>query len=213
MRLSTLVLGIFVWSTSSTGFAAVIFYTDLPTFDSASSTTLVEDFESFSPKNTRLSSFTSNGITYTGFAGTPSPNVFVSAPGFTNFGVPVTTSSILTANGDEDFTLDFSTPTTAVGFDTYLNQFGPADVKVFGSSGLLGAFSLLHDPTLIGFLGITSTENITSLRWTTVDGGVINTGIDNIRTGVGVVPLPPALWLFGTALMGLIGFGKRRKAA
>jgi hypothetical protein len=28
-----------------------------------------------------------------------------------------------------------------------------------------------------------------------------------------VVPLPAAAWLFGTALIGLIGFGKRRKAA
>ena len=28
-----------------------------------------------------------------------------------------------------------------------------------------------------------------------------------------VVPVPAAVWLFGTALIGLIGFGKRRKAA
>ena len=28
-----------------------------------------------------------------------------------------------------------------------------------------------------------------------------------------VVPVPAAIWLFGTALIGLIGFGKRRKAA
>ena len=29
----------------------------------------------------------------------------------------------------------------------------------------------------------------------------------------GVVPVPAAVWLFGTALVGLAGFGKRRKAA
>jgi len=29
---------------------------------------------------------------------------------------------------------------------------------------------------------------------------------------VGVVPLPAAIWLFGTAFIGLIGFGRRRKA-
>ena len=28
-----------------------------------------------------------------------------------------------------------------------------------------------------------------------------------------VVPIPAAIWLFGTALIGLVGFGKRRKAA
>ena len=30
---------------------------------------------------------------------------------------------------------------------------------------------------------------------------------------VSVVPIPAAIWLFGTALIGLVGFGKRRKAA
>ena len=31
--------------------------------------------------------------------------------------------------------------------------------------------------------------------------------------GVSAVPVPAAIWLFGTALMGLVGFSKRRKAA
>jgi len=30
---------------------------------------------------------------------------------------------------------------------------------------------------------------------------------------VGVVPVPAAIWLFGSALIGLVGFGKRRKSA
>ena len=32
-------------------------------------------------------------------------------------------------------------------------------------------------------------------------------------TGPNPVPIPAAIWLFGTALIGLVGFGKRRKAA
>jgi len=31
--------------------------------------------------------------------------------------------------------------------------------------------------------------------------------------GVSPVPVPAAVWLFGTALIGMIGFGRRRKAA
>lgn len=32
-------------------------------------------------------------------------------------------------------------------------------------------------------------------------------------TGISPVPIPAAAWLFGTALIGLVGFGKRRKVA
>ena len=34
-----------------------------------------------------------------------------------------------------------------------------------------------------------------------------------IDPNLGVVPVPAAAWLFATALIGLVGFGKRRKAA
>ena len=34
----------------------------------------------------------------------------------------------------------------------------------------------------------------------------------NSDPDIGVVPVPAAVWLFGTALVGLFGFGKRRKA-
>ncbi|MDE5100011.1 MAG: hypothetical protein O4861_17405, partial [Trichodesmium sp. St16_bin4-tuft] len=98
-------------------------------------------------------------------------------------GVPITTSSIITANGDEDFTVEFGTPTEAVGFDTYLNAYGPATVSVFGANNLLDTFVLNQDPTTVGFLGILASEEISCIRWTTVNGGKINTGIDNIIQG------------------------------
>jgi hypothetical protein len=36
---------------------------------------------------------------------------------------------------------------------------------------------------------------------------------DTYSISVSAVPVPAAVWLFGTALIGLVGFGKRRKAA
>ena len=36
-------------------------------------------------------------------------------------------------------------------------------------------------------------------------------GFDNVSLSVSAVPVPAAVWLFGTALLGLIGFSKRRK--
>lgn len=179
-----------VCATVPTEFAystTVDFFTNFSDFDQLTTTTLVEDFEAVTPKDTLLSSFVSNDNTYTGLAGSRGgmsfPNVVVASPGYTNFGIPVTTSSILSANGDEDFTIDFGSPTQVVGFDTYLNAFGPATVSVFGSSGLLDTLVLSHDPTEVGFLGIVADEVITSIRWDSVNGRVINTGVDNILQG------------------------------
>ncbi|NES65205.1 MAG: hypothetical protein F6K24_08035 [Okeania sp. SIO2D1] len=125
-------------------YASTMFFTDVNAFNALTNTTLVEDFEAFPQKDRRLSSFISNGNTYTGLAGGPAPNVVVASPGYTNFGVPVTTSSILTTTGHEDFTVEFGTPTEAVGFDTYLNGFAPATVRVFGATGLLDTFVLCY---------------------------------------------------------------------
>ena len=93
----------------------------------------VEDFEAVVPKGTELPSFTSNGVTYTGTQAT-NPNVGWPLAGYTNFGVPLTTSSILTGSGPEDFTIDLSAFSyTAVGYDAYLNGLGNVVVEFYGS--------------------------------------------------------------------------------
>jgi hypothetical protein len=46
-----------------------MFFTDVNAFDALTDTTLIEDFEAFPLKNQPLSSFVSNGNTYTGHAG------------------------------------------------------------------------------------------------------------------------------------------------
>ena len=51
--------------------------------------------------------------------------------------------------------------------------------------------------------------NLTSVDFTTVGGQ--SAGIDNIV--VSSVPLPAAVWLFGSGLLGLIGIAKSKKAA
>ena len=43
------------------------------------------------------------------------------------------------------------------------------------------------------------------------DNLVINPSV--VPSPPSAVPVPAAVWLFGTALIGLIGFGKRRKTA
>ena len=210
-RLSFFLLFLAVVLTAGAGHATVTFYTSEPAFSAAASPVLLETFETFSPKDTPLSSFTLHGVTYTGYAGTPLANVLVASPGYINFGAGVgtTTSSILIANGDEDFTAAFSTPYYAVGFDTYLNGLGPATANFYGAHGLLGYYTYPGSANDKEYLGIVSTEPIFSLRWTSTLGGRLNTGIDNIS--VSSVPVPGAILLFAPGLLGLAAIRRRFK--
>lgn len=105
-----------------------------------------------------------------------------------------------------------------VRFDTYLNKYGPATIRAYGSSDLVGANTLNQDSTKIGFWGVTfGYEAITSIRWNTIKGGQVNTGIDNIRMGsfnqpLPAVPEPSALALFGLGLASFAWMGRRRAA-
>lgn len=213
-KLSIVTGGLIVTAAAAgNAYASTMFFTDVNAFDALTDTTLIEDFEAFPLKNQPLSSFVSNGNTYTGHAGVPYPNVFVSSPGYTSYGVPITTSSIITANGDEDFTVEFGTLTEAVGFDTYLNAYGPATVSVFGANNLLDTFVLNQDPTTVGFLGILASEEISSIRWTTVNGGKIDTGIDNIIQGsrIDKKSTPESSLLIGIVSIFVIAVLSRKK--
>jgi hypothetical protein len=62
------------------------------------------------------------------------------------------------------------------------------------------------------FFGFTSDSLLSTLTITPF--GDSSVGIDDVTYGgVSPVSVPAAVWLFGTALIGLVGFGKRRKAA
>ena len=190
--------------------STVMFYTDFANFDAATTATLVEDFEAYPTKDTPLASINTNGITYTPIGATN--NVWVSSPGYTNYGVPgPTTTSILTATGDEHFMITPDDALSAIGFDVYLNQYDPAYVNVYGTSGLLDTFDLTTlQNDIIGFLGMTSTEAIISVEWFTTSGGVLNTGIDNVYAQTYATPEPSIVLLICTGLLGIFGMTRRR---
>jgi hypothetical protein len=206
-KLAALVAAVLV-SLSNVGSAAFMVYDDLSGFSAGTNTTLVETFEAVAPKDTPLASFTSNGITYTGMQPS-SPNVFVTSPGYTNFGIPgATTSSILTSNGNEVFEIDLSSmPSTAVGFDVYLNGLGAVTTEYLGGTDNLMLTVIDHRPAgVVRFLGVSMDDPIYKIRWTAVGGDQVNTGLDNVRLGTAAVPAPGTILLaaVGTGIVGLL---------
>lgn len=168
-------------------------------------------------KDTRIASFTKSGIKYTGLAGTPTLNVWVASPGYTNFGAGLnpTSSSVLTSDGNESFLLDFLTAQTAVGFDILNNGLGPVTTQFFNGTTLLatitgsGAAGLSYN----GFRADPGVF-ITSARYTATGGGTINTGIDNVSISAAPVvatPEPTSLLLLTTGALGALAL-RRRKA-
>ena len=142
-----------------------------------------ETFESVPvPKDAAVGPFTQHGITYTGIFPGPG-NVFISSPGYDNFGAGLnpTTSSILTANGDEHFLIEFAQPVFALGFNVFYNGLGPSISQFFEGDTLVGRILDAGDAKL-GYSGFIPApgEFVTSATFETVNGGILNTGIDNL---------------------------------
>ena len=106
----------------------------------------------------------------------------------------------------------------AIGFDYKDGSYGDADGILTTS---LGDSVLLTnvDSADIFFLGFLYTEGevFNSILWAP-DGGIgYGIGIDNVEAFSSVnlnpVPVPAAVWLFGTALIGFIGMSRRTKVA
>ncbi len=115
-------------------------------------------------------------------------------------------------NGSDTTTLlqfQFDTPITAFGADfdridstddlTFTPNIGPESVNIYD---VLGGGS--------GFLGITSDSAFISLSFTAEGRDAFY--LDNVSLASASVPIPAAVWLFGSGLLGFIGLGRRKKA-
>ncbi|HRK20848.1 MAG TPA: PEP-CTERM sorting domain-containing protein [Fimbriimonadaceae bacterium] len=188
----------FVNSTASYGFAGI---------------TVDEDFESFSPKDTSLASVDTPGILFTPIT----LNVFVSSPGYTNYGITgATASSILTTSGDEDYKGTLKVTARRLGFDIYTiddpgspnSVPGAPPVRVTVTSTTEFATYDIPAPSgNFGFLGIVSDDPIVEFTWYGQSGGVRNTGIDNTRIS-SVVPEPATM---AALAVGVAAMFRRRK--
>ena len=176
--------------------------------------TVTEDFEALGPRNTVLPSIVTSIGTITGLAGVPTPNVVLAAPGFTNFGAGnnPTTSTVLSANGDEHFEASLIFAARTVQLDVLLNDFGPTTLRFFNGSSLLREFVFAADQPNYQTVTFTSSGlGIDRFTFQSTAGSVVNTGIDNISLTGGVPE--PASWALMIAGFGLVGWVRRREAA
>lgn len=209
--------------TPSTGaLAAVVFYTTEASFNAAApGATLVEDFSGAPIKDAPLFSLVLPSGTYTGLAGSPFPNVFVSSPGYNNYGAAVgtTTQFILTANGDENLVAgSLATAATAVGFDTFFNGLGPLTLSVFGPGNVfLDSITFVTglDPATgladKGYLGFTSTTPIAGFQFESTNGGTLNTGFTDISIAAVPEPSTWAMMILGFAGVGFMAYRRRNQ--
>ena len=193
---------------------AATFYTSQAAFNGVSGASVVEDFENTGQTvEVALPGFSHNGLTFTGQAGVPGPNVYLLAAGTTGMGagVPQPTSSIiLSANGDENILVSLDSPARAIGFDVYLNGLGPVEVRVYDGETLLDSYSFPGNENDQTYLGVVSDTPITAFRFMSSLGASINTAIDNIAVAE-AIPEPASLAVL--ALGGLTLGLRRRRAA
>ena len=193
--------------------AQVTFFSSQVAFQTTSNTTLQATFESLLNEGNINDPYTEGSVTFFN----PS-NLYNARPGgpaaVNDFDAPVT-SNVLTVSGNEDITMTFAgSAPTAVGFTSLTNRFDAPVVSVFDVFDvLIGSYVLTQAPSTVGFVGITSTVGIGSVRWLANRGEDKDTGLDNILTGVNTIPEPATsgLMLVGLALAG-IAF-RRRTAA
>jgi hypothetical protein len=171
---------------SSASLAGVTLFDSLAEWNAATSaqTVRVTFEEPIWPVNQVLTgAWTLDGITFQGFAGTPSPNIFVA-----DFGNVFASGNWMTANGDENIDITVNTPTHALAFDTTANQFGPALIDFFDETG--NEIASIKVPTnTFRFVGVTSDQPIRRVNFASVLGAQQNTGFDTIRTAEIAPPL------------------------
>lgn len=173
------------------------------------------------------------------FEGTGAPGLFVDTTPLTNLYAPLGVSfsgvdgaggSILNQSGNfginahsgTDF-LAFNTSATT-GTIELLTFSSPIDsFEVYAAGGTSSATFLLEAFDSGNIL--LASDTITTTTWGLLS--VASTGISTVKltqTGASTswvydditfnaVPIPPALWLFGPGLLGLVGIARRKKAA
>lgn len=220
---------------ASSACAAIVVYTDRVAWETAALSVgifrITENFESVTPVglSTGYNSIDiyGSGELVNDFG--PGMNIMISAdPGFNaidDSATPDVFSNVLSPNGSTYYLGETGVSVPSLTFAPFA---APPSTVAFGAEwvwGLGGGEALVMEigettvsfstylPTGSGFLGVVNDQgkSIDGLALRSLSGvGPAFFGMDDVRYVV--MPVPPAVWLFGSGLIGLIGIARRKKA-
>jgi hypothetical protein len=117
--------------------------------------------------------------------------------------------------GVGDMVISFAAPVNGIGAWTNDHPtFGPdgGEIIAYDSDGLeIGRVAFGQSPAAEGgFSGLISDQAIASAKITCTFNGDLKCGVYDIQFGTSIIPIPPALYLFGSGLIGLLGMARRK---
>ena len=185
-------------------------------FNAATTVTNTATFESFAP-GVHGQSAIDDGISFVSLSGGGSTHdVYFANPSVPLTNSVPTTSVVLTADGDENFSISRTAGGTfdAIGFDFTSNSFGNHVVKLYGLGNvLLGSIAIDTPVSSTAFFGLMSDTPILYADTQVYRGFVQDTGFDNVTLGnapSSAAP-EPATWAMMVGGFGLAGVAMRRR--
>lgn len=151
-------------------------------------------------------------------SGTPTStlNLKANASIFDNVGIFSTGGSntiygdLNSETGEGAVSILLDTETNIFGFNILGGNDGQFLVDFFGSDGgLIGSFSQTATNSFFGFR-VDSGTLISAVSITNTD--YLGLAYDNFTFNSTVVPIPAAVWLFGSGLLGLVGVARRKNS-
>jgi hypothetical protein len=195
--------------------AATTNYSNRAAFEAAISGATTETFDSYSVD--------------TSFAGTPvnigdfsvvTTGTSTSTSGYNYIDVVPLATSESDVNGTNDlriytnssssFTIQFNTAITSLGFDWANLNDSSHRTDLYIDGVLTNVLDTTFSYPETGFVGFISDIAFTTIEFRGLQNDVF--GLDNITYASHPVPVPAAVWLFGSGLFGLVGFSKKRKS-
>ena len=119
--------------------------------------------------------------------------------------------------------VDLSNPVFSFGFEFVEPEFDPNVNQIFVDSSF--EVSLLDNGVIVdsftfnaindaaAFVGVWGDTSFNRVEIREIVGGPENEFFGQFYTGTSPVPVPAAVWLFATALIGLLGIGRSRSSA